>query len=128
MNDQMSDWFPFPIIQVFTNKKKAKKYVKAVTGGSCKCHFLPKAATTSYYEGSGLPSYAVIYIDMSKVEGTSLSQKLALIAHECSHIVDAWADEIGEDKMGTETRAYALQSALLGCCEQLGEDWFMKRS
>lgn len=45
---------------------------------------------------------------------------MALLAHECSHAVDAWFDEMGESDPGTEIRAYALQSCILSCLTQLG--------
>lgn len=53
----------------------------------------------------------------------SVKQRMALLAHECVHVAQAWAAAMGEDEPGDEWEAYAVQSAMLACLKQLGKSW-----
>lgn len=126
MNDQIWDWFPFPRIHAFSSVKKAKKFVKKRTQGKSSLKWIGKSAQTNYYEGIGVAeSFCVLTFDC---DDKSAEAKAAMITHECSHLVDHWLEEIGETECGTETRAYALQCAVLATIEQLGEEWLTQQT
>ena len=117
--DQMWEWYPMPRIKVFTNHKKARKWAKKYTG--IEPRWIGKNAQTDYFsEELHAESLAVITID-GRIKNTK--QRIAILAHECSHVVDEWLNDMGEDSAGTEIRAYAIQSAMMACMEQLGEEW-----
>lgn len=115
----MWDWFPFPRIYVFTSKKKARRFIRRKFDHDF--NWIGKSAQTDYFKMGGEESQAVITIPKREM---SMSHKIALIAHECSHIVDAWLEDIGEEDAGGEVRAYATQCAVLTVCDKLGEEWF----
>lgn len=123
---QMWNWFPLPRIEVFTSRKKARKFHKALTGEES-MRFLDKASQVSYFAGSRRDDIAILVFDEAQFADTSFSQRVAMVAHECSHVVDDFADSIGEDRLGTETRAYLLDSAVASVVEQLGEAWFARK-
>lgn len=122
---QIWNWFPFPRIEVFTKRKKVKKFYKELTGKKFK--FMEKAAEVHYLENKGNESLAIIYFDPKILKSVSLSQRIGIVAHECSHIVDNIEAWMGEDKLATETRAYFLDTAVMAVCEQLGDKWFKTR-
>lgn len=123
-NGQMWNWIPLPRIEVFTSKKKARKFYKEVTGKDME--FLGKAGEAHYLESSGRYDIAIIFFDDKKLNNISLIQRIAMISHECSHIIDDLENSYGEKKFATETRAYLLDSAVAAVCDQLGEEWFTK--
>lgn len=119
---QAWDWFPLPRIRVFDSKKKAARYIKTITGFGYTS--LNKAAQVNYYTGrDGAESIAVVTFNRKKLQGVSTSALFAIIAHECSHIIDSWLEDMGEDAPGGEVKAYALQACMLAVSEQLGEKW-----
>lgn len=123
--EQMWDCFPFPRILCTTSVKKARRFVKEMTGGECKYSKPTKDAQASLYDGSVTGEYfCVIYVP--KI-GKSTVSKLALLSHEVSHIVDFIEEYIGEEKLGTETRAYMTQACMTACLNQLGEEWLTQR-
>lgn len=115
---QMWDLYPFPCIHVFTSRKKARKFIKRKTG--LKLDWLGKSAQTDYYRKAGAESLAVVTLNCG---GATFEQKVAIVAHECSHIVDSWLKDIGEDSPGEEVRAYAIQCAILTCLDQIDPKW-----
>lgn len=122
--DQMWEWYPMPRIKVFTNHKKARKWIKKYTG--CESQWLGKNAQTDYIsEDLHAESLAVITID-GRIKNTK--QKIAILAHECSHVVDYWLNDMGEEEPGGEIRAYAIQSVMMACLEQLGESWLIPQT
>lgn len=50
----------------------------------------------------------------------SSAQSVALLAHECSHVVGEFLDGLGEKSNDSEFRAYLIQSCMLACFDQLG--------
>lgn len=123
----MWNWFPFPTIRVFTKKKKAKRYIKTITGKNVK--FLNKMAEVHYLENSeGMgSSIMVVLFDIKKLKDTKPSRRAALVAHECSHIVDYILEWMGDEKPDGETRAYMLQCAFVAVIDQLGEKWLTRQ-
>lgn len=120
---QMWDWYPFPRIHTFTSRKKARKFLRRKLGHDMT--WLGKSAQTDYFRKGGEESQAVITLC---VEGKSASQRAAILAHECSHIIESWLEDIGEDEPGEEIRAYAIQCAMLTCLDQLGESWLIPQA
>ena len=120
-NHQIWDWYPFPRIHVFTNRKKSREFIKRKFDQDIA--WLGKSAQTDYFSKGGEESQAVITLC---VDDESAAQKAATIAHECSHVIDSWLEDIGEDSPGEEIRAYAVQCAVLTVLEQLGEEWLIK--
>lgn len=122
--EQMWEWYPMPCIKVFTNHKKARKWIKKHT--AMEIQWLGKNAQTDYFsEGLHAESLAVITID-GRIK--DIKQRIAILAHECSHVVDDWLNDMGEDDAGSEIRAYAIQSAMMACMEQLGESWLIPQA
>lgn len=115
---QIWDWYPFPRIHVFTKRKKACKFLKRKFGHDMA--WLGKSAQTDYFRKGGEESQAVITLNM---EDASASQRAAILAHECMHVVESWLEDIGENDAGEEIKAYAIQCAMLTCLDQLGEEW-----
>lgn len=117
---QMWHFFPFPRIHAFRDKKKAGKFIKKRTQGKSKAKWIGKQGQTDYFKGVGCESFCVLTFDCDE---SDTAHKAAIVAHECSHLVDHLIEELGETECGTEFRAYALQCAMLATFEQLGEEW-----
>lgn len=123
--EQIWDWFPFPRLLCTTSVKKARKFVKKMTGGELKYPKPTKQGQASLYDGSVTGEYfCVIYVE----KGKSLKYDLALLSHEVAHVVDYIEEHMGEEKLGTETRAYITQAVTLACLGQLGEEWLTPRA
>lgn len=52
--------------------------------------------------------------------------QLAILAHEASHIVSYYFDDLGEEEPGEEERAYAME-AVAGCLFDAHLAWLEKR-
>lgn len=117
---QVWNFLPMPFIKTFTSRKKARKYIKKKLGHEFR--WIGKSAQTDTFH-KGIEIIAVITLD---VDNETPAQKAAILAHECSHVVDAWMENIGEDNAGEEIRAYAIQCVMLACLDQLGEKWLIQ--
>lgn len=119
----MWDWFPFPRIKVFTSRNKAAKYYRTKTDDEIEQ--FDKSAETHYLscDTGEDKDIALVIFDGAKFEDMDFSQRMALVAHECSHIVD-YTEEKMAAKLDGETRAYMHQSAMLAVLNQLGVEWF----
>lgn len=120
---QIWDWYPFPRIHVFTSRKKARKFLKRKFEHDMA--WLGKSAQTDYFRKGGEESQAVITLC---VDDDRASQRAAILAHECLHVVESWLEDIGEDSAGEEIKAYAIQCAMLTCLDQLGESWLTQQA
>lgn len=119
---QMWDVFPFPRIFCTDSYKKAKRYVKKMTDGEVKYAEPKYEGQASFYEapnGDG-ENFCVVYVNC---DGYPRNARIALLAHECSHVVDFIQDDMGEENLGTETRANLMQAAMRTCLDQLGDEW-----
>lgn len=120
---QVWNYLPMPYVRAFTSKKKARKFIKKKTGKEFK--WLGKSAQTDAFENERGEVVAVITLC---VDDASAAQKAAILAHECSHVLDAWMESIGEDSAGEEVKAYAIQCLMLACLEQLGDEWLIPQA
>lgn len=123
---QIWDVFPFPRIGCFKSEKKARKFVRKMTDGKADYSSSGFAGQCDLYEESVTGEYFVVIRVDGK--GKNTTERVALLAHECSHLVDFFEHHIGEEKLGTETRAYAIQCAMTACLNQLGEEWLTPRA
>lgn len=95
-----------------TNKKQAKKVCKHLNLNVPVKEFKPKpngARTSTVFATDGL--FCMVWIDHLDTE--SMSANLALLAHECMHVVQSFMDEIGETTPSSEFQAYTLQEIYL---------------
>lgn len=123
---QMWDWFPFPKIVVYTDYSKADKAYRKMFGEDFAL-FPGKCAVVHYCIKDGEVPIAFTFIDSEKLEDCSLIDKVAIISHEASHIVDNVLEDMSETEVGTETRAYMLQSAVMAIMNQVGEEWLTQQ-
>lgn len=110
---QPINWFPRVVVYACTTVEDAKRLAKK----HAKCEFEDTGheATTGLYV-DGLDIMAVVM-----VKGFDNSaQKVALLAHECSHVAGEFLDNLGEESNDSEFRSYVVQSVMLACLDQLG--------
>jgi len=112
------DYFPLIPVFAFTDKKKAKKFVKEKTG--LKYNDSGKAGSFTWYENPN-GSFAVILLSCNE---SSAAQKYACLAHECTHYAQAVAQSM-DTALDEESQAYVMQAAMLACIAQIGEKWFV---
>lgn len=115
------DYFPLLPLHAFTSLKKARKKVSEITG----LRFEPKAAsgTLTWYERDD-GGFCVMYL---RDNGMTTQQKYAVLAHECVHYAQNFAEFIGTE-LDRETEAYVVQAAMQACIDQIGEVWFETQS
>lgn len=118
----MRDFFPFPEVKAFTSKKKARKCVKKITGKDVV--FGGRYAQCSEYENDSTGRMLCVVVMYPACRDLGYAQKMAMLAHECVHVVKAWLDMMEADKPDEETVAYGVQCAMLECIDQIGEEWF----
>ena len=120
MKKYSQPWDYFPLIPVFafTSVKKARKFVRNKTG----LRFEPsgKQGSFTWYDRTGAEGFAVILL---KCHDSGTTQKYACLAHECTHYAQAYAQSL-DAELDEETQAYVMQSAMLACVDQIGEEWF----
>lgn len=114
-----TDWVPCPDVYAFTSRKKARKFAIKHYGGEPKD--IPGADGVTWYTKSDQGNTVCLVV--IEADGKPVAQQMALLAHECVHVAQAWADDMGETKTGDEWMAYAVQSAMLECLKQLGDEW-----
>ena len=120
----LKDFLPIPSVKVFTSRKKAKKYVKKHIG--LEYRWLNGVdGQASLYEHPEAGSVAVITLECDQYAADS---RIALLAHECCHIVDDWFKMIGERDTATEVRAYMLEGLMYAAIDQLGEEWLIPQA
>lgn len=118
VNSQPWDYFPLLTVYAFTSKKKARKFVRKKTG--LDYTFIGKSGQCTFYESDRGGGFCVILL---RCDDVSTQQKYAILAHECVHYTQYYEESTG-GKLDTETAAYATQSAMLACVDQIGEEWF----
>lgn len=114
------DYYPLYPVYAFTSVKKARKFVKNITGK----RFEPsgKEGTFTFYEHEdGRHKLGIILL---KCQDKTTSQKYAVLAHECIHYTQEFAESITGQPLDDESFAYIAQSAMLACIDQIGEEWF----
>lgn len=110
---QPGNWFPEIRVYACTKADEAQRLAIKHTG--CDFDDTGKDATTfTYVKGTDL--VAVVLVN----EFDSSASQIALLAHECSHVVGSFLDNLGEEANDSEFRAYLIQSCMLACLEQLG--------
>lgn len=117
---QMRWCYPFPEIVAFKSFKKAKKYAKKrfdvdmakVSSGQC----------DTFISDSDIEPVCIVVV----TGGDNPSDRYALLAHECVHVVHSWLDYMGVQKPDEEQVAYGVQSAMQACIHQIGEEWFLR--
>lgn len=114
-----TDWMPCPNLHAFASRKKARKFALKQYGEEFEDITGSNAVTATTRDDKGHIACLVVI----EANGESTAQKMALLAHECVHVAQAWADCMGEKKPGDEWMAYAVQSAMLECLKQLGDEW-----
>lgn len=124
MMKDLKDFLPIPSVKVFTSRKKAKKYVKKHMG--LEYRWIDGVdGQASLYEHPEAGSVAVITLECDQYAAYS---RIALLAHECCHIVDDWFKMIGETDIATEVRAYMLEGLMYTAIDQLGEQWLTQQA
>lgn len=119
-NTQPWDYFPLLPLFAFTDIEKARKKIMKMTGE--KYHHTGKSGTFSHYVSKdSCGEFGIIYLDC---DDKPASQKYAILAHECVHYARAVEDSLGAERFEEETEAYIVQSAMLACIDQIGEEWF----
>lgn len=114
------DYFPLYPVRAFTSVKKARKYVKKVTGK----RFEPSGCqgTFTFYEhDDGVHKLGIILLEC---DGKTTPQKYATLAHECIHYAQQFAESVTGEPLDNESFAYVAQSAMHACIDQIGEEWF----
>lgn len=114
------DLYPLFPVYAFTKLKKARKLVKKYTG----LRFEPsgKEGTFTLYECK-VPEkrIGIIFLDC---DDSKPADKYAALAHECVHYAQAFAETISNTPLDDESFAYVMESAMLACIDQIGEEWF----
>lgn len=112
------DYFPLLPVFAFTSKKKARRFVKKSTG--MKYTVTGKNGQCTWYENDNGAGFCVIRLDC---KNHTPRQRYAILAHECVHYAQYFAESIN-GKLDAETDAYVVQSAMIACIDQIGEEWF----
>lgn len=112
------DYFPLLPVFAFTDVSKAKRFVKSKTGIDMKVN--GKQGQCTWFDHDDTGGFVVVLLICDE---SSATQKYACLAHECVHYAQFYADMI-DGKLDNETEAYTMQSAMLACVEQIGEEWF----
>lgn len=118
-DSQPWDYYPLLPLFAFTSVKKARKFVKKSTGIDYEFG-IDKDGRCTWYENKENGGFCVICLPC---KGKTTKQKYAILAHECVHYAQYFAEEIG-GKLDDETEAYTMQAAMLACIDQIGEEWF----
>lgn len=121
-NSQPWHYFPLFPVYAFTSVKKARKFVRQKTG----LRFEPKGhGCFDFYRftTNDAYSFAIILLRPHELTEQSLSQRMALLAHECVHYAQQYAEEV-DTKLDDETEASIVQAVMLACIDQIGEEWF----
>lgn len=114
-----TDWMPCPEVHAFTSMKKARKFARKHYGEEPRD--VPGSDGVTMYAKNEL-GHTVCLVVIKKND-SPMAQNMALLAHECVHVAQAWAEDMGEKRPGDEWMAYAVQSAMLECLKQLGDEW-----
>lgn len=114
-----TDWMPCPDLHVFTSRGKARRFAIEQTGKEPDLMPSSNAVTASLVEDG--KSLCIVVVP--KKDEFDKRQRVAILAHECVHVAQFWAECMGESKPGNEWMAYATQSAMLVALDQLGEKW-----
>lgn len=110
------DYFPMIPIYAFTSVKKAQKFVRNRIGVDYE--FTGKNGECTWYES--INGFVLIVL---QCEGSSFAKKLGVLAHECTHYAQFYADG-AKTTLDVETQAYITQAAMSACVDQIGEEWF----
>lgn len=110
---QPGNFFPEIVVYACTTVKEARRLARKHFG--------------SEFEEPQHEAFAHILLRGSDIGAVVLvkgfdnsAQSIALLAHECSHVVGTFLENIGEDSNDSEFRAYETQAVMLACLDQLG--------
>lgn len=102
----MGSWFCY--LCFCFNQKEFEKETKRLTGKPMQ--FLPgKNTYGDMFEAKSERTNHPLYIISVSPRITTIDGVAGVIAHEASHVADRIFAYIGEEKVGTETRAYLIQ-------------------
>lgn len=118
-----TDWMPCPDVYAFTSRKKARKFALKKYGFEPRDIPGTDGVTMTLKNDQG-HTVCLVIIESKNMDA---SNKIAVLAHECVHVAQVWAGNMGEDKPGVEWMAYAVQSTMLTCLKQLGDKWLESR-
>lgn len=79
------------------------------------------AASVTWFEHANRDDVIAVFVNDDAVADRSYSERVALYAHECVHVVQRIARSIGS-RLGTEVEAYLVQALLLWIVNEC-EDW-----
>lgn len=119
-----TDWMPCPDVHAFKSKRKAKKFAIKKYGVDPDTVDGADGLTLTFRSDETKHVVCLVVVD---TDDSSAENKIALLAHECVHVAQTWADCMGEKNPGIEWMAYAVQSVMLVCLRQLGEEWMESR-
>lgn len=116
--NQPWDYFPLLPVFAFTSVKKARKFVRQKTG--LRFESSGETGVCVWYDRQNEEGFCVILL---KCHDSSATKKYACLAHECTHYAQNVAEHLDAD-FDAETQAYVMESAMLACVDQIGEEWF----
>lgn len=116
-------YYSLPEVVVFEDVESADKYVKKFTEGRGSFESCGAVAEVHYYDMVGERDKAIICFPKEWSKKKTPINRVTVLSHECSHIVDDWIRHMGVECCDTETRAYSLQAILRCALEQLGDKW-----
>lgn len=115
-----TDYMPCPDLHAFDSRRKARKFARRACGEEPPDMGGGEGATLTR---RGPDGETVLLVVVEPRDGAGAAQRAALLAHECVHAALSWADVMAEERPGEEWLAYAVQSCMLTCLDQLGEDY-----
>lgn len=118
-----TDWMPCPDVHAFKSKRKARKFAVKKYGVDPDTVDGANGMTLTFRSDDG----HVVCLIVVEADASSLTDKIALLSHECVHVAQTWASCMGEKSPGEEWIAYAVQSVMLVCLRQLGDEWMEGR-
>lgn len=120
----MAPWIRSPEIIAFDSVAKASKYTKERFGVEFALLDDVCAQVSSYVSASDSNTVCVVaFVDPYDYD---LPTRVSFLAHECTHIAQRWAEQLGEKKLSDEMEACAVESAMRICIKQLGAKRFLR--
>lgn len=103
--DEVKIHIPVKVIFTHSEKKLARIYRKFGITQSDAHNITSDARTTHITNGSD--GYFIVY--MKPCLDWSAAQDVALLAHEATHVMQYYFEDIGEESPGIEAQAYVVQ-------------------
>lgn len=114
--DNATNSMPALFVKAYKSKKKYRKAIKKEMGHEAEIESDFQCMTFEDEEYCQVKNFILV----KGFDGSD--EMISILAHEVSHAVDSWFERMNEDKPGTETRAYMVQSAMMYCLAQLREN------